>query len=111
VTNRLASPVTLLERSIVQSRAREEAMSTMEPDEGTQSDDQQADAPRFDKTEAANPSDAPRWDEVQETDRPDAPRWDELQETDRPDAPRWDEVQQTGSDDAGSLDPDAGTDA
>ncbi len=53
-------------------------MSTMEPDEGTQSDDRQ-DAPRWDKTEAANPADAPRWDEVQETDRADAPRWDEVQ--------------------------------
>ena len=59
-------------------------MSTMEPDEGAQSDDQ-ADAPRWDKTEAANPSDAPRWDEMQEPDRADAPRWDELDTTD-PDA-------------------------
>jgi hypothetical protein len=57
VTNRLASPYTLLERSIDQSRAREEAMSTMEPDEGTQSDDRQ---------------DAPRWDEVQEPGSEDA---------------------------------------
>ena len=40
-------------------------MSTMEPDEGIQSDEQRADAPRWDKTEAANPADAPRWDEVQ----------------------------------------------
>jgi hypothetical protein len=39
-------------------------MSTMEPDEGAQPDDQQSDAPRWDKTEAANPADAPRWDEV-----------------------------------------------
>jgi hypothetical protein len=41
-------------------------MSTMEPDEGAQSE-QQDDAPRWDKTEAANPADAPRWDELQET--------------------------------------------
>ena len=39
-------------------------MSTMEPDEGAQPDDQQSNAPRWDKTEAANPGDAPRWDEV-----------------------------------------------
>jgi hypothetical protein len=39
-------------------------MSTMEPDEGAQPDDQQSDAPRWDKSEAANPADAPRWDEV-----------------------------------------------
>jgi hypothetical protein len=37
-------------------------MSTMEPDEGTQADDQQADAPRWEKTEAASASDAPRWE-------------------------------------------------
>jgi hypothetical protein len=58
-------------------------MSTMEPDEGTQSDEQQADAPRWDTVEAANPADAPRWDEVQ----------------------------QTGSEDLGSDDPDASTDS
>ena len=57
-------------------------MSTMEPDEGTQSDDQRSDAPRWDKTEAANPADAPRWDEVE-----------------------------TSSDDAASDDPDASTDS
>jgi hypothetical protein len=34
-------------------------MSTMEPDEGVQVDDEQADAPRWDKVEAANPDDAP----------------------------------------------------
>ncbi|HXQ54594.1 MAG TPA: hypothetical protein VOA19_02080 [Actinomycetes bacterium] len=39
-------------------------MSTMEPDEGAQPDDQQSNASRRDKTEAANPGDAPRWDEV-----------------------------------------------
>ncbi len=65
-------------------------MSTMEPDEGARSDDRQ-DAPRWDKTEAANPADAPRWDEVQETG----------QETDRADAPRWDDVPQTSAEDAG----------
>jgi hypothetical protein len=73
-------------------------MSTMEPDEGAQSDEQ-ADAPRWDKVEAANPADAP-----------DAPRWDEVQEPGREDAPRWDEVQEAGSDDA-SEDPDASTDS
>jgi hypothetical protein len=86
------------------SRAREEAMSTMEPDEGTQSDDQRSDAPRWDKTEAANPADAPRWDDVQEPGRADAPRWDDIQEPGREDAPRWDEV-----DTSGQEDPDAGT--
>ena len=55
-------------------------MSTMEPDEGAQSDDQKADAPR--------------WDEVQEPGREDAPRWDEVE---------------TSSDDAASDDPDAST--
>jgi hypothetical protein len=68
-------------------------MSTMEPDEGAQSEDRQ-DAPRWDTVEAANPPDAP-----------DAPRWDEVQEPGREDAPRWDEVE-TGSDD-----PDASTDS
>jgi hypothetical protein len=58
-------------------------MSTMEPDEGAQSDDQTA----------------------------DAPRWDEVDTSDRADAPRWDEVQEVGSDDAGSDDPDASTDS
>jgi hypothetical protein len=72
-------------------------MSTMEPDEGAQSDDQKADAPR--------------WDEVQEPGREDAPRWDEVDTSDRADAPRWDEVQEVGSDDAGSDDPDASTDS
>ena len=49
-------------------------MSTMEPDEGTQPDDQQSNAPRRDKTEAANPGDAPRWErtEVDDTDADDA---------------------------------------
>jgi hypothetical protein len=73
-------------------------MSTMEPDEGAQSDEQRADAPRWDTVEAANPVDAP-----------DAPRWDEVQEPGREDAPRWDEVE-TSSDDAASDDPDASTD-
>ena len=41
-------------------------MSTMEPDEGAQPDEQQADAPRWDTLEAADAPDAPRWDEVQE---------------------------------------------
>jgi hypothetical protein len=61
-------------------------MSTMEPDEGAQSE-QPDDAPRFDKTEAANPADAPRWDEVQESASDD-----------------------TGSV-AGTDDPDTGTDS
>lgn len=41
-------------------------MSTMEPDEGTGTD-----APRWEKTEAANPAsgtDAPRWERVDEDD-------------------------------------------
>jgi len=41
-------------------------MSTMEPDEGTG-----ADAPRWEKTEAANPpreTDAPRWERADATD-------------------------------------------
>ena len=41
-------------------------MSTMEPDEGTG-----ADAPRWEKTEAANPAretDAPRWERVDADD-------------------------------------------
>ena len=41
-------------------------MSTMEPDEGTE-----ADAPRWEKTEAANPpreTDAPRWERADATD-------------------------------------------
>lgn len=37
-------------------------MSTMEPDEGAQPDDEREDAPRWEKTEAANPTDAPRWE-------------------------------------------------
>jgi hypothetical protein len=36
-------------------------MSTMEPDEGTQSDDTQADAPRWESGEEAG-ADAPRWE-------------------------------------------------
>ena len=58
-------------------------MSTMEPDEGAQPDEQKA----------------------------DAPRWDEVQEPGREDAPRWDEVQEPGSDDAATEDPDASTDS
>ena len=41
-------------------------MSTMEPDEGTE-----ADAPRWEKTEAANPprgTDAPRWERADAVD-------------------------------------------
>ena len=57
-------------------------MSTMEPDEGAQSDEQA-----------------------------DAPRWDEVQEPGREDAPRWDEVQEAGSDVAATEDPDASTDS
>jgi hypothetical protein len=84
-------------------------MSTMEPDEGTQSEDRQ-DAPRWDKTEAAN---APRWDEAQQPDdRADAPRWDEVQETDdRADAPRWDDVPQTSAEDAGLNGTDTSADS
>jgi hypothetical protein len=50
-------------------------MSTMEPDEGTRPDDR-ADAPRWDKTEAANPAD----------DRADAPQWDDIPQTSAEDA-------------------------
>ena len=57
-------------------------MSTMEPDEGTQSDERRA----------------------------DAPRWDELDTAGQADAPRRDEVQETPSEDTGSDDPDASTD-
>jgi hypothetical protein len=32
-------------------------MSSMEPDEGAKADDQRTEAPRWDKTEAANPPD------------------------------------------------------
>jgi hypothetical protein len=39
-------------------------MSAMEPDEGAQPDDQQADAPREETAEAAGVSDAPRWPEA-----------------------------------------------
>jgi hypothetical protein len=69
-------------------------MSTMEPDEGTQSEDRQ-DAPRWDKTEAAN---APRWDEAQQPD-------------DRADAPRWDDVPQTSAEDAGLNGTDTSADS
>jgi hypothetical protein len=61
----------------MQSPIEEGAMSTMEPDEGAQPDDQQADAPRWDREEAA-PADAPRWDradtdaESSDTDGSDA---------------------------------------
>ncbi|HEV8425368.1 MAG TPA: hypothetical protein VGS14_09305 [Actinomycetes bacterium] len=48
-------------------------MSTMEPDEGAQPDDQQADAPRWESTEAADATDAPRWEGAAGTD---APRWE-----------------------------------
>ena len=44
-------------------------MSAMEPDEGTGTD-----APRWEKTEAANPAsgtDAPRWERVDEDDGAD----------------------------------------
>ena len=37
-------------------------MSTIEPDEGTQADDQRADAPRWEKIEAASAPGAPRWE-------------------------------------------------
>jgi hypothetical protein len=55
VIKRLASPYTLLERSI--NDPEEGTMSSMEPDEGNQSD-----APRLDKLEAANADEAPRLD-------------------------------------------------
>ena len=57
-------------------------MSTMEPDEGAQPDEQKADAPRWDTLEAADPADAPRWDEVQETSSDDAGSDDEDPGTD-----------------------------
>jgi hypothetical protein len=84
-------------------------MSTMEPDEGAQPEDQRSDAPRWDKTEAADPADAPRWDEAQQPEgTADAPRWDEVQEPVREDAPRWDELDTSGE---GPDDPDASTDS
>ena len=48
-------------------------MSTMEPDEGAQPDDQQADAPRW---EGAERTDAPRWEGAEPAD-PDAADPDE----------------------------------
>jgi hypothetical protein len=42
-------------------------MSTMEPDEGTQSDDTQADAPRWEGAEEAG-ADAPRWETTEGTE-------------------------------------------
>jgi hypothetical protein len=63
--NSLASPYRLLGPPNRRLR-RERAMSTMEPDEGTE-----ADAPRWEKTEAANPAreaDAPRWERVDADD-------------------------------------------
>jgi hypothetical protein len=50
----------------------------MEPDEGAQPDDLQADAPRWDRAEEAGAADAPRWDradtdaESSDTDGSDA---------------------------------------
>ncbi len=57
-------------------------MSTMEPDEGTGTD-----APRWDKTEAANPpseTDAPRWEraEAADTDTDDGDGGDDDDEAD-----------------------------
>jgi hypothetical protein len=62
----------------MQSPIEEGAMSTMEPDEGAQPDDLQADAPRWDRVEEAGAADAPRWDradtdaESSDTDGSDA---------------------------------------
>jgi hypothetical protein len=50
-------------------------MSTMEPDEGTGTD-----APRWDKTEAANPpgeTDAPRWERAEAADADDGDEADD----------------------------------
>jgi len=44
-------PYTLLERSIDAVPIEEGAVSTMEPDEGAQPDDLQADAPRWDRAD------------------------------------------------------------
>jgi hypothetical protein len=62
----------------MQSPIEEGAVSTMEPDEGAQPDDPQADAPRRDREEDAAAADAPRWDradtdaESSDTDGSDA---------------------------------------
>ena len=45
-------------------------MSTMEPDEGTKSDDQEADAPRWERAKAAEGADAPRWERTEAADLP-----------------------------------------
>ena len=54
-------------------------MSTMEPDEGIQPDDQQADAPRWEDPEAAGGTEAPRWEGAEQTE---APRWEGVEQTD-----------------------------
>jgi hypothetical protein len=80
-------------------------MSTMDPDEGTEPDDQRADAPRWEKTEAANATDAPRWEGAEAPDATDAPRWEGAEGAD---APRWEgadpNAEASDSDDPGSTD-------
>jgi hypothetical protein len=49
-------------------------MSTMEPDEGAQPDDQRTDAPRWEKTEDAEGTEAPRWERGEAPDSDDADR-------------------------------------
>jgi hypothetical protein len=61
-------------------------MSTMEPDEGAQPDDQKADAPR--------------WEDVDTAGREDAPRWEDV-----------DTAGQTGSDELDADDPESSTDS
>ena len=52
-------------------------MSTMEPDEGAQPGEEQADAPRWEGAESADTgADAPRWERAQPAGETDAPRWE-----------------------------------
>jgi hypothetical protein len=60
-------------------------MSTMEPDEGAQPDDQRTDAPRWEKTEDAEGTEAPRWEGAEGTE---APRWERGEAPDSDDADR-----------------------
>jgi hypothetical protein len=46
-------------------------MSNMEPDEGTQAEDQPGEGPRWDKPED-QPAEGPRWDAAEEAESDDA---------------------------------------
>ena len=72
-------------------------MSTMEPDEGAQPDDQRADAPRWENIEAEGGSEAPRWEGAE------APRWEGTQTSESDDA-------DTDADDGAADDADPSTD-